>query len=73
MNRKNDTSVKEQKQPMSLPELQDRENSKKEDRPQTVACRLGKVGGEAVIEGVMMRAGNECCTTVRMEDGSMRL
>ena len=37
------------------------------------ACRLGKVGGEAVIEGVMMRAGNTCCTTVRMEDGSMRM
>ena len=73
MNRKNDISVKEQKQPTPLSEPQGRENSKKEDRPQTVACRLGKVGGEAVIEGVMMRAGNECCTTVRMEDGSMRL
>ena len=33
--------------------------------------RLGKVGGQAVLEGVMMKAGNRTVTTCRKEDGSV--
>lgn len=34
-------------------------------------CRLGKVGGQAVLEGVMMRSGEEISLAVRREDGSI--
>ena len=34
-------------------------------------CRLGKVGGEAVLEGVMMRSGDRYSIASRMEDGSI--
>ncbi len=39
----------------------------------TDACsaRLNKVGGQAVIEGVMMKAGERTVTTCRKEDGSL--
>ena len=33
--------------------------------------RLGKVGGQAVLEGVMMKAGDRAVTTCRKEDGSL--
>ncbi|MBO7761508.1 MAG: DUF1385 domain-containing protein [Clostridia bacterium] len=33
--------------------------------------RLGKVGGSAVLEGVMMRAGDLCAVTCRREDGTL--
>ena len=33
--------------------------------------RLGKVGGQAVLEGVMMKAGNRMVTTCRKPDGSL--
>lgn len=33
--------------------------------------RLGKVGGQAVLEGVMMKAGDRTVTTCRKEDGSL--
>jgi len=33
--------------------------------------RLGKVGGQAVIEGVMMKAGDRTVTTCRKEDGTI--
>ena len=33
--------------------------------------RLGRVGGQAVLEGVMMKAGNRTVTTCRKEDGSL--
>ena len=33
--------------------------------------RLGKVGGQAVIEGVMMKAGTRTVTTCRKEDGTV--
>lgn len=33
--------------------------------------RLGKVGGQAVLEGVMMKAGTHTVTTCRKEDGSI--
>ncbi len=36
-----------------------------------LACRLGKVGGQAVLEGVMMKAGDRTVTTCRKEDGSL--
>lgn len=36
-----------------------------------ISCRLGKVGGQAVLEGVMMKAGNRTVTTCRKEDGSL--
>ena len=35
------------------------------------ADRLGKVGGQAVLEGVMMKAGKRMVTTCRKEDGSL--
>ncbi|MBQ8584558.1 MAG: DUF1385 domain-containing protein [Clostridia bacterium] len=34
-------------------------------------CRLGKVGGQAVLEGVMMKAGNRTVTTCRKDDGTL--
>ena len=34
-------------------------------------CRLGKVGGQAVIEGVMMKAGNRTVTSCRKSDKSI--
>lgn len=34
-------------------------------------CRLNKVGGQAVLEGVMMKAGSRVVTTCRKEDGSL--
>ena len=37
------------------------------------AQRLGKVGGQAVIEGVMMKAGDRTVTTCRKEDGSLAI
>ena len=33
--------------------------------------RLGKVGGQAVIEGIMMKAGDNCPTAVRLSGGSI--
>ncbi len=35
------------------------------------SSRLGKVGGQAVLEGVMMKAGEHSVTTCRKEDGSL--
>lgn len=34
-------------------------------------CRLGKVGGQAVLEGIMMRAGENTSIAVRKEDGTI--
>ena len=36
-----------------------------------ISCRLGKVGGQAVIEGVMMKSGDETCLAVRGDDGKI--
>lgn len=33
--------------------------------------RLGRVGGQAVLEGVMMKAGEDTCLAVRKDDGSV--
>ncbi len=35
------------------------------------SCRLGRVGGQAVLEGVMMKAGERTVTSCRKEDGSV--
>lgn len=40
-------------------------------KKQVQNCRLGKVGGEAVLEGVMMRCGDRYSIASRMEDGSI--
>lgn len=44
----------------------------KKDKNNSCPCpnRLGKVGGQAVLEGVMMKAGNRMVTTCRKADGS---
>ncbi len=34
-----------------------------------LSCRRGRVGGQAVLEGVMMKAGEHTVTTCRKEDG----
>ena len=34
-------------------------------------CRLGVVGGQAVLEGVMMKHKDRCSIAVRKEDGSV--
>lgn len=41
----------------------------KEKKPQNP--RLGRVGGEALLEGVMMRCGDRIAMSVRREDGSI--
>ena len=45
----------------------------KKDKKQETCCssRLGKVGGQAVLEGVMMKAGDRTVTTCRKEDGTL--
>lgn len=35
------------------------------------SCRLGSVGGQAVLEGIMMRAGNRIALSVRKTDGTI--
>ena len=37
----------------------------------TSGCRLNRVGGQAVIEGVMMKAGTHTVTTCRRENGTL--
>ena len=44
---------------------------KKSNCDQNDSCRLNKVGGQAVIEGVMMKAGTRTVTTCRKSDGSL--
>ena len=36
-----------------------------------LSCRLNKVGGQAVLEGVMMKAGERTVTTCRKADGTL--
>ena len=33
--------------------------------------RLNRVGGQAVLEGIMMKAGDNCCTACRLENGDI--
>ena len=46
-------------------------SKKNEQNSCPFADRLGKVGGQAVLEGVMMKAGKRMVTTCRKEDGSL--
>ena len=39
------------------------------DKNCDLSCRRNKVGGQAVIEGVMMKNGEEVCLAMREEDG----
>ena len=34
-------------------------------------CRLGRVGGQAVLEGIMMRSGENVSLAVRKDDGTI--
>ena len=45
--------------------------SKKTKEPDALACRRNKVGGQAVLEGVMMKSGERVCIDVRKPDGSI--
>ena len=36
-----------------------------------LSCRLGRVGGQAVLEGVMMKAGDRTVTSCRKPDGTV--
>ncbi len=36
-------------------------------------CRLGKVGGQAVLEGIMMKSGDNVALAVRKEDGTIEV
>ena len=45
---------------------------KTKNNPESCApCHLGKVGGQAVLEGVMMKAGERTVTSCRKDDGSI--
>ena len=46
-------------------------SKKKQQCPLKCPSRLNKVGGQAVIEGVMMKAGSRTVTTCRKEDGTL--
>jgi uncharacterized protein YqhQ len=43
----------------------------KENKTNNFSCRLNKVGGQAVLEGVMMKTADRVVTTCRKEDGSL--
>ncbi|MBP3436780.1 MAG: DUF1385 domain-containing protein [Clostridia bacterium] len=43
----------------------------KKEQNNDLSCRLNKVGGEAVVEGVMMKAKDRVCTACRAEDGKI--
>ncbi|MBQ2729977.1 MAG: DUF1385 domain-containing protein [Clostridia bacterium] len=36
-------------------------------------CRLGKVGGQAVLEGIMMKSGDNVALAVRKDDGTIEV
>ena len=42
---------------------------KKEKKP--LSCRLNKVGGQALLEGVMMKSGDDVVLSVRRDDGAI--
>ena len=41
------------------------------DKNCDLSCRRNKVGGQAVIEGVMMKKGEDVCLAMRKEDGTV--
>ena len=50
--------------------MKGKQMSKKTKEPDALACRRNKVGGQAVLEGVMMKSGERVCIAVRKPDGS---
>ena len=49
-----------------------KEKKTRNDCPSDCASgRAGRVGGQAVLEGVMMKAGSNTVTTCRKEDGTL--
>ncbi len=38
----------------------------------TKVCAATRVGGQAVLEGIMMKSGNRACTAVRLADGNIK-
>lgn len=44
---------------------------KKKECKNIDSCRLNKVGGQAVLEGIMMKAGERTVTSCRKEDGTI--
>ena len=51
--------------------MKGKQMSKKTKEPDALACRRNKVGGQAVLEGVMMKSGERVCLAVRKPDGSI--
>ena len=51
--------------------MKGKQMSKKTKEPDALACRRNKVGGQAVLEGVMMKSGERVCIAVRKPDGSI--
>jgi len=43
------------------------------DKKQDLCCRKNRVGGQAVIEGVMMKKGQEVALAVRKDDGTIEI
>ena len=43
------------------------------DKNIDLSCRRNRVGGQAVIEGVMMKNGSDVALAVRKEDGSVEM
>lgn len=48
-------------------------NGGKMDKNLELSCRRNRVGGQAVIEGVMMKNGEEVALAVRKEDGTIEI
>ena len=46
-------------------------NRKTNENGADLSCRLNRVGGQAVLEGVMMKAGSRTVTTCRKESGEL--
>lgn len=45
--------------------------NKSDNENDIISCRRNKVGGQAVLEGVMMKNGENVCLAVRKQDGSI--
>ncbi len=45
----------------------------KKESKKPANCRLNQVGGQAVIEGVMMKHKNKCSLAIRMPDNSIKI
>ena len=47
--------------------------NKENNKDEFISCRLGKVGGQAVIEGIMMKNGDDMAIASRMPDESIKI